>query len=194
MTRIEPCLVRSRARSVTADLEYCYGCQFRDRATMSLLLHTRTGNVANFWQPWKTKAATFWQRCQPLATLPLPEAFPLIGLGSDSYPAAPPRSEPTCTSCSTRYRPPAGSTGDVKRRGVAHQGIQLSRERDGEVLGQPGGSRGDPASACGRAQRRPPLGQARRGPAGQRLPPSAEAGDCASCVNSRNHKAGPALA
>ena len=65
------------------------------------------GNVANFWQPWKVKVATFWQGCQPLATLPPPGAFPPICLGSDSYRAAPTRSEPTCTSCSTRSRPSA---------------------------------------------------------------------------------------
>gem|GEM_PF-3686848 len=100
-------VVHCRVRSVTADLEYCYGCQFRDNTTMPLLLHTHPGNVASFWPPWRTKAATFWQRCQPLATLPLPGAFRRIGLGSDSYPAAPTRSEPTCTSCSTRSRPSA---------------------------------------------------------------------------------------
>ena len=65
------------------------------------------GNVANFWQPWKVKVATFWQGCQPLATLPPPGAFPPICLGSDSYRAAPTRSEPTWTSCPTRSRPSA---------------------------------------------------------------------------------------
>jgi|GEM_PF-2418173 len=74
---------------------------------MPRLLHTDPGNVASFWQPWKTKAATFWQRCQLLATLPRDGAFPPIGLGSDSYPAAPTRSEPTWTSCSTHSRPSA---------------------------------------------------------------------------------------
>ncbi|GEM_PF-6717136 len=37
---------------------------------MPLLPRAGPGKVANIWQPWKSKAATFWQHCQLLATLP----------------------------------------------------------------------------------------------------------------------------
>jgi len=69
-------VVHSRARSVTADLEICCGCQIRDWATMPRLLHTHAlatlpafgnlgsprrplfGNVANFWQPCLQRSNT----------------------------------------------------------------------------------------------------------------------------------------
>ncbi|GEM_PF-3181732 len=82
-------VVRCRARSVTADLEICCGCQFRDWATMPLLLHTHAlatlptfGNLGNPRRPLFGNVASFWQpyQCMEHFRRPVVVATPTRGL------------------------------------------------------------------------------------------------------------------